>query len=139
MEHGSVGDVLLSPVTFGDVYHANWRFFEALHFSNLTIRSVGSEDHASKIGIGVGVVCFDEKCFLFVAGRMANWHVERFKDVFVPVHFGVADASEADGGKDPSDFVDGLGNRVKMADGRKASWFSKINNNSISGECFGAG
>jgi len=43
MEHNSVGNVLLTAVTLGNINHANWRFgINPQHFSDLAVGCVGS-------------------------------------------------------------------------------------------------
>ena len=112
VEDWSVGDVLLAAVALGDVDHTDGGSTEAFHLADLTVAGVGGEDHLTFFGVSQSV---HEKCFPFVAGGVASGHVEGTKDVPVPIDFGVPKAGKANGVKNSSDFVDGLGNGVEVA------------------------
>jgi len=67
-----MGNVLLAAVTFSDVDHADGGLAYPLHFPDLAITGVGSQDHLAKLAVERS---FDKESFPFVAGRMIRRHV----------------------------------------------------------------
>src|SRR3989344_4016128 len=118
-----MSDVLLTPVTFAQVEHADGRGFDAFHFPDLAVTGVSSQHQAAFGGMWRGN---NEKRLPLLSGGGSGGHIKVGKDIVVIVNFRIAYPGKTNTFKDLGDFGNSGGDGMEMPDRRQGTRFGDV-------------